>query len=85
MKVTREEIADRESLLGHLVLEALSQYPSILDPVSARGECKVQLLIDGKEVNIRPFIDHWQSQKVMGEKRAADPEAHTAASKSIGW
>lgn len=75
MKLTRDEIVDDSSLLSHLVLEALSRYNPILEKVVAKGECEVQLLIDGQEVNIKPFIDHWQSQVGSMIKAAAVDEA----------
>jgi len=74
MIVTKEEIvdlSDKQSLVGHLVLHCMAKNIDLaLTPDEDSAE--VRLLINGKEADLRTFVDGWQSQvDRMIDERAA--------------
>ncbi len=62
MRINREQIVDKNSLVGYMVLHCLSKSWEAIDEVGERGHAEVCLTIDGKEVDLQEFVDHWQSQ-----------------------
>ncbi len=62
MIIKRDEITDFKSLVGHIVLESLARHPKILHKAAEDGEVDVRLTIGGEDMDLRPFVEHWQSQ-----------------------
>lgn len=64
MKVNFRNHLDRGSILDHLVLHCLGAAVNEVaeDPDWVKkGELDIQLLVNGHELPIEKFVDHWQS------------------------
>ena len=61
MRIERDEILSR-GLIGHIVLNALASYPVIVDEIRDDGGADVLMTVNGQEVDIEAFADHWQGQ-----------------------
>lgn len=62
MKITTTEIVDNKSLIGHIILSGIGTHPSIMESVARDREADVKLTVNGAEIDIQSFMDHWQSQ-----------------------
>lgn len=75
MKVNFREHLRRESILDHLVLHCLGAAANEVaeDPdYVEKGELDIQLLVNGHELPIEKFVEHWQSQVGRMIKEAAE-------------
>jgi hypothetical protein len=62
MKITRDSIIDESNLIGHIVIEGVSNYPDIIEAIVEADEAEVIMTVNGKEIDLEGFIKHWQSQ-----------------------
>lgn len=62
MKLTTEDIVDDKNLIGHMVLNALSKDFEMIDAITAKGYATLKLTVNDKEIDIKVWADHWQSQ-----------------------
>ena len=97
MKITTTEIIDDKSLVGHIILNGIWKHPAVMEAVKRDREAEVKLTVNGAEMDIQSFMDHWQSQvermireeaiKLVGDKfddvREKMHEFTTALSESL--
>lgn len=72
MKINLSEEVRKNTLISHIVLHCLSSSIGILptpSDIAKEGrnengdvECELKLTINGRELDISTFVDHWQSQ-----------------------
>jgi len=72
MKINKNQLVDsRQEILHHLVVHGLTEalkgdksFTAWMDEVgwSEKEEIEVKLTVEGKEINIKEFCDHWESQ-----------------------
>jgi len=60
LKIGLETILDEKNLLSHWVLEAVTQYPQIVEEFRESQEVEVQVLINGRPADVNEFAQHWQ-------------------------
>lgn len=71
MKITKNQIIDDHSLIGHIVLNGLGRNEKLCKKIAEDGEAELILTVNGEEIDIESFVDHWQSQvKEMIERHA---------------
>jgi hypothetical protein len=62
MRVTRDEIIDSKNLVDHFVLEGVASHPDVAEALMATGCAEVRVTVNGKEVDLKAFVKHWESQ-----------------------
>lgn len=62
MIIKKEELLEYSSLVGHIILHSAASTPEIIDEIKEAGEVDVVLTANGKEMDLKSFIIHWQSQ-----------------------
>lgn len=63
-----KEAGNRESLIGHIVLHCMTT--ALMDQIHTRDDfgssegivMDVVLTVDGHELDLKKFVDHWQNQ-----------------------
>jgi hypothetical protein len=61
MKITTEQIIDRENLVGRIVLHCLANSIKEIDKIRENGHAEIKLIINEKEYDIKSFVEHWQA------------------------
>ena len=62
MKISKDEIIDNGSLLGHMVLHGVANFTDVIEAISEKDCAEISMTVNGKEIDIRDFIEHWESQ-----------------------
>jgi hypothetical protein len=62
MKITVDRIIDDECLVGHMILNGIGPYPDVINAIQRDGVADVRLSVNGAEIDIESFVNHWQSQ-----------------------
>jgi len=66
MKINITEELRKDTLLSHVVLHSMSK--TVAEELVKEGDtkkgiiCDIKMTINGNDIDIRSFIDHWQSQ-----------------------
>jgi hypothetical protein len=81
MKIDMSKELHLDTMVGHLILECLTntlghgkKFEAFLKDYKEKGGhiLDVQLLVNGKEMNLEKFVDHWQSQVHENIRRRAE-------------
>lgn len=62
MKIAKDQIVDDNNLVGHLVLNGIASHKDICKEIVQKGEAVLCFTVNGREIDIQSFVDHWQSQ-----------------------
>lgn len=62
MKLTTKDLIDDRNLIGHIVLGGIGKHPAMCEAIREAGEADLRLTVNGKEIDLQEFVDHWQSQ-----------------------
>ena len=62
MQITADEIVNDRSLIGHIIIDGLAKSPAVLEAVARDRVAEVILTVNGTEIDLRSFMNYWQSQ-----------------------
>jgi hypothetical protein len=62
MKITLDEILKDDNLIGHMILNGIGKCPEIIAAIRRDRVAEVKMTVNGAEIELQSFVDHWQSQ-----------------------
>jgi hypothetical protein len=71
MLLTTQQLTDDKNLVSHIVLGGIHKHPAVMDAVLKDRVADVRVTVNGAELDLQAFVDHWQSQV----ERMIDDEA----------